>query len=517
MVNPSLTRRAFLSLAMLCLAPCWACSEPPTPTLRVEMDMAVDVGNAPDEDDLGPELPGPRRSFALPTAPEPDLTACGAISLGDALNVCTASYLGGAGADTVSHVQISPDGEIVLGGVFPGIMGFGPQNTTFGFGGDASVVKLSPDGRTILAWAHMGSLISALAVSPQDGSVAVGGDFGLVVLDAQMQGERFRFVANAPERLSFGLAGELLHFAGNQATVYATDAGGEVLASFAVEEGEVEDMVLDSAYQRVIVTGFEQVSADLQQPFVSAHDFDGSEAWSLWSFDAEQASAHGSDSRGVALAIGRDGKLYFAGEAHGGETVFRQDPRDVTRPLEALVAQDAYAQTSNLEGAAPMSFVSRHDLRSGVIERATFLLTRRESDGRGNAARPSALAVNEHGDVLLGGSAACCIEDGAKKTVMGQEAMPGYAGGAFFVLLDGDTFERRLWTAAHGGAEAQLKSVDIWGGAAVVVHEHVTAQGESSLEGSMVLHESFFAQPQGGGSDIHITVFPVDSTSQTSP
>ena len=470
------------------------------------MDMDND-GDASARNDEGTDevFPGPRHAFELPQAPQPDLSSCGGISLGDTLNVCTATYLGGAGSDTVSHVAISPDGTIVLGGVFPGVMGFGPRNNEFGLGGDAAAVKISADGRKILAWAHMGALVSAVAVSPQDGSVAVGGDFGVVVLDAGMQEERFRFVANAPERLSFGLAGELLHVAADRATVYDTMRDGEVLASLVVDRGEVRDMVLDSAYRRVIVTGFEG-SSDEERPFLSAYDFDGSMAWSLWGDESAGTLEERGVSRGVALAIGRDGKLYFVGEAQGEGTVFAQDPRDPTRPLEVLVEPDDYARRAGVMDT--MSFISRHDLRDGSVELATFLTTRSDGEG-GGAAHPVTLAANQRGDVLLGGRATCCIANGVRQIVAGQEAMPDEASGEFFALFDGETFERIFWTAAHGGARARLKSVDIWGSAAVVVHEHVVEPGATTVEGSMILHESFFDEPQGGGSEVHITVIPV--------
>ena len=92
---------------------------------------------------------------------------------------------------------------------------------------------------------------------------------------------------------------------------------------------------------------------------------------------------------------------------------------------------------------------------------------------------------------------------------MGQAAMPGYAGGAFFAIFDGERFDRKAWTAVHGGAVARLKSVDMWGRSAVLVHEHVAKQGAPEVEGAMVSHESFFDRPPGGSSDVHITVIPV--------
>lgn len=483
---------------------CMACSDSPEPLVRV-----VDQGMPLVEDMATDESEMSRVPFVvgeLPVAPTQDLVVCGGPRLGLDLNVCTASYLGGAGADRVTQVAISPDGSIVLGGMFPGVNGFGPLNNEFGFGGDGAVVKLDETGRLIQAWSSVGSLISALDVSPRDGMVVVGGSFGLMGLEAGMASQAFTVATSAPEMLDVGFDGEVGWFAGKRVTIYGPETD-QVLGSFDVEVTQVTDLVVDSWNQRVVLTGFKQVSGDLQQPFVNSYNFDGGVIWSAWGWSAEQAQGLGSDTRGKALAIGYDGALYFAGEAHGGETVFKRSPRDVTA-MQSLFEQDEYAKTSNLNGGAPVGFVARLNLGTGAMEAGTFLVTRLES-GKGNAARPTSIAANERGEIVVAGESACCIKNGEAKKVMGQPAMPGYAGGAFVAVFDGATFERKLWTTLHGGANAAMRDVDAWGGAAVVVQEHVSEQDASALEDQMILHNSFFEVPQGGSSDVHITVIPM--------
>ncbi len=482
-----------------------ACSDGPTPLTRDMVgehisDMADLTSHLPDM----PMIPSVRGE--LPKAPEQSLAECGTPRLGLDLSVCTASYIGGAGADVVSQVAIAPDGTIVLAGVFPGVSGFGPLNNEFGFGGEAAIVKLDPTGRKILAWSRIGRLISALDVSPRDGTIVAGGSFGVMALTSEMESVAFEFPANSPELLDVGFDGEVAWFAAMQLSVF--DPGsGEVLGSFDVEGVTVHDLVVDSWNQRLIITGFEQVSSDLQQPFIKAYGFDGGLVWSAWGWSAEQARELGSDTRGKALAIGYDGKLYFAGEAHGGETVFKRDPRQIERAL-MLEEEDDFARAFDLNGSAPIGFVARFDLGTGTFEQGTFLVTRLSS-GKGNAARPTAIAANERGEIVMVGESACCIKDGEDKRVMGQPAMPDFSGGAFVAIFDGQSFERKLWTALHGGANASMRDVDTWGKAAVVVQEHVVRDDEVNVSGSMILHESFFDMPQGGASELHITVIPL--------
>ncbi len=448
------------------------------------------------------------REVSNPGVPSQDLSACGDVRLSTDLSLCTASYLGGVGADTVSHVEVAPDGSIVLGGVFPGVAGFGPLNNQLGLDGDAAVVKLSEDGLLIQAWTRVGLMVSSLDVSPLDGSIVVSGEYGLMAIEPSMKAIRFQVATHAAEVLDIGLGGEVLHIAGTKVTVLSGDSGA-VLASFDVPEDHISGGVMDSRHERVIVTGFAQVSGSLQQPYIRAYDFNGELVWSAWDWSAAEAQAYGSDTRGNAVTLGFDGKLYFVGEAHGGNTVFGRDPMDLSKEAR-LTKTDAYSDPYDLNGAAPVGFISRHDLETGELEQGTFLVTRLSSDNKGNAARPLHVAANERGQVMVGGVAACCIEDGESLTVEGSPAMPGYAGGAFIALFEGDDLSRSMWTALHGGAEVELKDVATWGKVAVVAHEHVAEEGSAVVQGQMVTHESFFAQPPGGPSDVHISVIPVD-------
>lgn len=492
------------ALTVWVLMCCTACMESPEPLFRSDMgstprDMASEEDDGVAHDQL-PFIVG-----ELPEPPSQDLDACGAARLGADLNICTASYLGGAGADVVTDVAISPDGSVVLSGKFPGVAGYGPLNNEFGFGGDAAVVRLDAQGRRITGWSHVGALISAMDVSPRDGSIVIGGGFGIMALDRTMKQQVFAFPANAPERLDVGFGGEVAWLAGRRVVIYAPDVA-EVVGSFDVEEGEISGLVVDSWNRRVVISGFTKVPGKIQQPFVRAHGFDGEKVWSAWDWTPAQTARFDADTRCMALAMGHDGKLYVVGESLGKNTVFARDPRDLSAPAP-LVTQDSYAELAAATGAAPIGFVARFDAGTGVLEAGTFLLTR-SRDGAGEGTRLTSIAANERGDVLVGGDAACCIEGSAQKRVVGQAALSDESGGAFIAIFEWETLERTLWTSVRGSAKAVVRDVDAWGRAAVLVHEHVAEDG-AMISGRMVTHESFFDEPQGGASDVHVTVIPL--------
>lgn len=120
-----------------------------------------------------------------------------------------------------------------------------------------------------------------------------------------------------------------------------------------------------------------------------------------WTRTEAGNEGHCADSRGVDVSIGGDGKLYHLGESHGGNTVHRQMPNDLSTSAP-VVKFDAYNDPYNLNGAAPITFYARMDPLSGALEQGQYILTRL-SDDKGNAVRGQAIGADAQGRVVVTG------------------------------------------------------------------------------------------------------------------
>ncbi|HRI66126.1 MAG TPA: hypothetical protein PK156_17885, partial [Polyangium sp.] len=309
--------------------------------------------------------------------------------------------------------------------------------------------------------------------------------------------------------------GTVAALAGTKVTVF--DKDGAIVGSFDVSTNrEVTDIAVDDTAKLVFATGFKQDDGapctQLQIPFLRAYAFDGTPAWKAYDWNKTEAgnASECADTRGYALAMGADGKLYYAGESHGGNTVHRHMPLDLTQDAP-VVKYDSYNDPYNLNGAAPIGFYARFDPATGTIEQAQFVCTRLSS-GKGNAARPRAIAADAQGNMFIAGATACCIENGPMKTVNGSPAMPTYAGGGFLLVVSSDFKQRLAWTAFNGekGSGANGTSVAIGASSAALLFQQNIdpAKQTSTTEIPLLTFNAVQSLPGGGESDGHLVVFP---------
>lgn len=439
---------------------------------------------------------------------------CGEFQAGDAFEVCAATYLTGDGADSAGAVDIAPDGTLVYGGsIHP--EAFGLTATSLLAGGPAGVARLSADGRSALSVTRLGQSITDMQVAAGSGDIAVTGNFGVAVLDAAASELKWSVEIGGASRVAIAADGTVAGLFGKTLRVIGPDA--ELLGTAEIATNQaVNDVAIDGASQTVIVTGFKQDDGapctQLQIPFLRAFAYDGTPKWTGydWNKDEVGATSECADSRGYALGMGRDGKLYFAGESHGGNTVFRRLPQDLTTFAPA-VKSDPYNDPYDLNGAAPIGFYARLDPATGTLEQAQFLCTRLSS-GKGNAARPRAVAADEDGNVVVGGASACCIQGGDVKTVNGQPAMPTYAGGGFVLVVSADFQQRLQWTAFNGPAGGGANGVSVAAaksGMALLSQQAIDpAKNASTTEIPLLTFDALLPSPGGGESDVWLGVMP---------
>lgn len=432
---------------------------------------------------------------------------CGSYAPGLAFEVCSAGYLAGPGDDAATAVAIGPTGDVWWAGSIVGSdLGLAPAMLPGA--GDGAVVRLSSDGRALAGLARFGTRIEDLAVGP-DGAAVIAGDAGVAVLEpdgatvrwSQSPGTAMRVATDGAQVIAL-VDGQVHRYDGAGVEQAVFDAGGGTLNDIAL----VGDLA--------IVTGFKQDDGppctQLQIPFIRAFTGGGERAWTDydWNKDEVGAADQCADTRGMALGVGGDGLLYYAGESHGGNTVHHRLPDDLAGDAPN-VSTDPYDDPYGLNGAAPIAYYARIDPADGRLVAGQFLLTRL-SDGKGNAARPKAIAADADGRVFLAGATACCIENGTMRTVNGAPAMSeDYQGGGFVLIVEADFSSRTTWTTLRGETGNGETAVAIALGAgnvAVALAQHVD-EG-STADVPLLSFDAVAPSPGGGAGDGYLAVFP---------
>lgn len=408
--------------------------------------------------------------------PAPTLT-CQGIGLpptsSSHLEPTAATYLGGLPADSVNAVDVAPDCAVVVGGQISGTE-FG-QNPTILLGGTSgAVIRLDSKGQRVLSLTRLGAVVNDLEVRRDGGQIAVAGDFGLALLSPDGKTSLWSVTdQGAAGRVAVGNDGTVAALFGKTLRVYGPD--GKALGSRSFGDSAVNDVAVDGLSQAVFVTGFAQRDggpcSELQVAWVRAYDYSGQTLrWRAYDWSHAEAAAASSscaDTRGIRLAMGRDGKLYFAGESAGGNTIYRYAAQNLAKSAPNVKYDpftDAYNTASN-----HITYFARFEPASGQQGAGQILLSRLGT-GKGNTLRPLALTADEAGRVYVGGVAACCIanrQSGGLK--LNGDALPDYTGGDAWVLVAAPDFKSRLlWMVWNKGGKGEVRGLAAGGGIAAM-------------------------------------------------
>jgi hypothetical protein len=437
--------------------------------------------------------------------------SCGAYTPGDDLHVCTASYLGGSGADHVAAIDVAADGSVLIGGAIAGT-DLGATPAALLGGGDGAVVRLDPQGRTVRGLARLGGAVRDLEVSRKDGRIAAAGDFGVAVLspDAAALVWHDALGGAAASRVAVGSDGTVAALAGKTVTVFS--AAGSAIGTIPITATAVNDVAVDGASQSVLVTGYRQddggACSQYKSTFLRSHAYAGALKWKAydWTHDDVGASGDCADTQGLALAIGRDGKLYYAGKSDGGNTVHQKDPRDLSQAAPN-VGFDQYNKPYGFKGANAIGYYARFDPATGAIDKGQFVVARKGSDpsAEGNACTPSAIAADEKGNVYVAGDSAYEIAGHDAKTIDGVPVGPYVAYEAFALIVPPDFSSRLTWTVFTKTGPADAKTI----AAAQGVVAFGAEQADTQLaKGTLLTANALQGAPAGGASEGYFAVWP---------
>lgn len=412
------------------------------------------------------------------------------------LVVSTATHLGGSGADKASAVDVAPDGTVVFGGTLPGYTPPAISPTRLLNGSDGLVLRLDQTGQ-LLAATRLGARISDLEVSPS-GTILACGDFGVAALAPDAASLAWNAAVGAGQRCAIGTDETSALLVDGEVAVFAPD--GSTRGRWSAGGGVKHDLAVDGQRAQVIVTGYTQVSREIQVAFIRAYSYDGSLRWRSYDFPTTPDNLR-ADTRGERIAIGRDGKLYFAGSINGGTgaSLFVRDPKDITQSAtERIVVSDRYSNAYNT-GSVKILWIGRFEPQDGTLELAQTVLTRRPSDDKGNSISATALTADSDGTVYVAGSAAASIANRNQVTINGR-LLGAYGGDAYALIITPDFRQRRLWVAftdPQGGKG---------GNGLIAVRGDTVAFGATLSQGAFITHNAMQPVP-GGGDEAYMAIW----------
>ena len=458
-----------------------------------------------------------------------------------------ASYLGGAGNDEGNAVEIQSDNTIVIAGkIEDESKNYNVTPTELDGGGKGVIIRLNATGTEIKSITRIGGNIDDMDINYTNDKIAVVGQWGIALLSAdgsqllwKKSGGDIGKIASAPSyssgrRIAIGTDGTVAAMfnksgnSDNEATVYLYDEDGNEIGSnphivyYGSYNSRHEDITVDSENKMIIQTGFRQASPSLVTPWVmgySYNDTDMSEngdkiaqkyiSWSFWGSAADETGLQ-ADSKGMRVAMGRDGNLYFTGFVHGGNNIFTRTAADYKTNQTNNVNIDNFTthsggQASGFSGA----YIARMNPADGSVIKGMFHHNR-NNDGKNTTWLAHSIAANENGEVIFGGSGAyafACRPEIADKyksdcdnqslMVNGTQIGPYKGGEGAVVELQSDFSDRNLlavFTAPSDNASIELDESKI---------SAVAAKGKirvvlSTTKGKLFTKDAFQDKVTGG-------------------
>jgi hypothetical protein len=470
------------------------------------------------------DAPGSGTAFAQSAAPP-------AAQVSTNLQVATASYLGSTGT-LATTVDVAPDGTTVFGGLLvrePGDNGElslpgGVQPVSLLGGGSGVIVRLAGAGGSphVLSVTRLSGAVEEVRVNG-GGQIAACGAFGVAVLDSTAGAVQWVDRPGTVRRCAFADDGSLVALAGQSVFVYGS--GGGLIASWSVGGTAQSDVALDAARGLVFATGHTNRRTPQGEPvqvaFVRAWTLAGVPAWTAYDAAADRLSGAAGDTRGVRISLGRDGKLYFAAESAGGNSVFSRQPGNPASALSAeqLVQTDLFTDPTFNTQRNHITWFGRYNPADGSLEKGQFVLARLDdASQRGSSIRPRSIAADEDGRVYLAGATNASIQDRDVRTISGAAVGPYGGGEAFLLVVQPDLRQRAVWTTftapPPSGSDQTHESV----ATAVGVRNGIAALTATVSRGGLLTFNPLPAVPPAAAvSPAATSTAPVGATATATP
>ena len=381
------------------------------------------------------------------------------------LQLTTATYLGTTNNDVASSVEISPvDQSIILAGNFDGV----------------GTIQRMQDGHTApLSTTTLGGQVNDMDVDRDSGEIVAVGDFGIKLFD-DTAGTVLWSQPGTFDRVAIANDGTVATLNNSTDTVTLWSSTGIQLETITLTGTDIRpaDVAIHPTTNQVYAVGYNQVTNNLQTPFLRAFDTNLNLAWNTWDDSASeiQGQGLGADTRGLQITFGQDGGLYFLGKTDGGNNVFQRDGQDITQPLATKVDVDKYNIFAGA-GSGSFAFHAKINSSNGEIERGQFILTHGDPDENGkstpNSFKPTSITADEFGNVYIGGSSFYLLQNRNTQQVNG-EVVGTYTSDEMAVLaLTPDYQVRKFWTPLTqsgdtDGSKGSINGFAVQNGQAVI-------------------------------------------------
>lgn len=384
--------------------------------------------------------------------------ACGDFEAGTEVRLCTATYLGSGGPDEIVGVGLTQDGGVIVGGNFDDAPARFADVTASG-SGPGLLLYMRQRGRVAESNRWLDGRILAFGVDQARSSIVVATGSSLSRLSADLRDELWRLdLSFKVTKIAVSEAGVtgLLDTGGG---VHLIDDEGSLSSEFTVSDPDVRDLALSPDGLEVFVVGAHPATAGGCQgnvPFLRKYDESGGVLSRAYDFDDPDGNC--ASSAGRSVSWGKDGKLYYAGENQGGNTVHLWDPRDLATPAP-LVSYDVYNQGYGM-AIQSYAFIARFDPAELTMETGHFLLPR-DADESGGQLLVDDLSIDEEGRIALVGRATCCLQSREDLRVAGQ-AVGDYVQSELSVTLFASDFRERLsWFSTTRVSTAPILNVSM--------------------------------------------------------
>gem|GEM_PF-4955693 len=277
---------------------------------------------------------------------------------------------------------------------------------------------------------------------------------------------------------------------------------GDVLFNRVMGGTYFEDVAIDAESNLVYAVGFQNQTLPnglpVQGSYLRAYDItsdNGSIVWSRFEFSGNQKANNIADARLNNVEIGQNGELYIMGQSAGSQTIFRFDGTRLNGS-DVLTKID-HANDLWDTGSAHILYHAHVDKVSGDIINSQLTMGRLKSNGKSNTYKPGDIAVDENGNVYIGGENSYGIQNREGISINGKD-VPLYDGSdpSFMALSDNFT-QRYSW-----------HSLDM-GGAKGIVSQVATRDGKTVLLTQYENGELYVTDGQNannGGANINLAI-----------
>lgn len=368
--------------------------------------------------------------------------------------------------------------------------------------GPGAVVRLSGDGRRLLSTTHLGQSVSDLDAG-DSGNIAVAGDFGIAMLDPTAASVIWHEPLGPVSRVSVGASGRVAALDAS-GVIHVLEDNGGVASSFMVTDPVVSDLAMGPTGNEVFVVGANlDPSGECKGnvPFLRSYTLTGTLNWKAYDFSASLGNC--ASSQGVRVVVGKDGKLFYAGEQQGGNSAHLRNPQDASQKA-TLVSYDTYTAGFGM-AILNYSFIARFEPRSGALEAGQVILPR---DGQiGGSLRVGGLDADVHGNVYVAGQSSCCISGRDGLSISGTQVGAFNLPELSALVIAPDFASRKLWTTwtQTSSSEMSATAIAVGGGRVALIGNQASQFGHAivvdPLEPNSLGHSDGFVSVWNAPSD----------------